>query len=256
MAHEVLDALRYPALAVGRDDGNARTSDMAIITLDTGATQHKLSDLAPRHALLAHQLEACRQQFLDHRRVGFEVRRRHLYVWLAFDHAAVPAHIFGDVFCSVVLADPHVVMRHPLELVFGRDLLRPGRRALAEFGLKGGMGVRRQHIAALRVRLVLALCIEVEEHRRVGVKDRLHTDGLPVVVLVLVVFVLSAQAPSAHAALYSIVECIVIGFVGRAALLVGAIKAVKHVGESVILCAVTGLEIDGRPVRPKLILDA
>jgi hypothetical protein len=103
--------------------------------------------------------------------------------------------------------------------------------------------VGREHVAALGVRLVLALGVQVEEHAGVGVEDRLDGDVCGVVVIVVLVLVHRAQAPGTVAAADRLLERVVVGFVRGAALLVGPVQAGAGVGEIVGRRAVLGLEL-------------
>ena len=115
------------------------------------------------------------------------------------------------------------------------DDLGPVGRVVAPFLFIAGPGHRGDHEAGLGVRLVLALAVEVEKYRAVGVEDRLHTDALILVFLVLLVLVDGAQAPGAKAAAHCFLKGVVVGLVGHAVLLVGTVQAVAGLGQLVVL---------------------
>ena len=232
LAHAALDVVHEPALAVDRNDGDFLAGDVACI-LQNAATRHDvLVDLARLDLALAHLDAADGRQGLFERRVGQEVGLA--VALLGAVDGSEDADRLADILDLVILGDVDHVRRTPVELVLV-DFLWPVGRVVAPGFLVGLACHAGDDVAVPGVGLVLALGVEVEEHRAVGIEDRLDQDALVLVVLVLVVLVDIAQTPCTEATAHCLLEGIVVGLVGHAVLLIGTVQAVARLGQLVVL---------------------
>ena len=136
------------------------------------------------------------------------------------------------------------------------DFLWPRGRIVAPFILVGLACHGRDDEAALGICLVLALGVQVEEHRRVSIKDRLNADALLLVLFVLFILVHGAQTPCTKAASHTFLEGVVISFFSTAVLLVSTVQAVTCVSQFVVLLAFLAHKVDGDAVVAVLVDDA
>ena len=90
----------------------------------------------------------------------------------------------------------------------------------------------------------MALGIKIEEHGGVSVVDRLNADALLFVLFVVLVFVDGTQAERTEATADSLLEGVVVGFIGAAVLLVRTEQAIAHVGHLVVVGAVLAHEVN------------
>jgi hypothetical protein len=211
--HAPLDVVDEPALSVERDDRDALAGDVALVGLDAVAGQDVFAHLADLHPLLAHLAEA--RALEEVALLVGQLRVAYAHVGLVLDEAAEPVHELGRLLDAVVLRDEDHVVLHPLEAVgaAARGLL-DADRVVVELLDEGLLRHRVQHPAAFRVGLVLALRVEVEVDRGVGIEDRLDADALLVVVLVVFVLVVGAHARGAEPAADALLEAVVVGLLG------------------------------------------
>ena len=232
VAHAALDVVHEPALAIDRHDGDAVACDVACVFEHLAAGHdvlvHALAlDLAPPHLAAADGV----QGFFE---VLVLVEVDLAVALLGAVDGSEDADGLVDLLDLIVFGDKHHVGRGPVELVLV-DYLGPVGRVVAPLLFIAGPGHRGDHEAGLGVRLVLALAVEVKEHRAVGIEDRLHADALILVFLVLIVLVDGAQTPGTKAAAHCLLEGVVVGLVGHAVLFVGTVQAVAGVGQLIVL---------------------
>ena len=154
---------------------------------------------------------------------------------------------FRRLFDAVDLGHINDIRRGPVECHL-LNALGPGGRVIFPDFAVGIRRHRRQHIAHARVRLVLALGIQIKEHGRVSVVDRLNADALLFVLFVVLVFVDGTQAERTKATADSLLESVVVRFIGAAVLLVRTEQAVTHVGHLVVVGAVLAHEVNSDAV--------
>ena len=250
VAHAALDAVHDPALTVKRDDRNHAARHQTAVLQHLAAAHQVLAALLALDLLAAGLGVAGRGQLFGQGRVFLQLLLGVLH--LIAHEAGEPNHRFLDFLDAVQLADPDDIRRTPV--VFRRvDIARPGGGRVVPLLLIFGARHRREHIAALRVGLVLALGAQVVEHRHVSVEDGFEGNGLPVVLVVVLVLVAGPHAPGTHAARSAFFESVVVGLICRAAALVGPQHPVAGIGELVARVAVLALEIDGHAVGAVLV---
>ena len=170
MAHTTLDVVHKPALAVNRDDGDALACDESCILKNAPTAHDVLAHLAGLDFALANLDAANGREGFFQCQVFREVFGLVLF-FRAVD-GLKDADCLGDVFYFVVFGHKNNVRGAPIELVLV-DNLRPVGGVVVPFFLVAFAGHGINHVAEACVGFVLALGVEVKEHRAVSVKDRL-----------------------------------------------------------------------------------
>ena len=106
------------------------------------------------------------------------------------------------------------------------DDLRPVRWVIVVGFLVALAGHACDHEGILGVRLILALGVQVKEHRAVSIEDWLHADALPVVLVVFFVLVDCPQPPRTNAAAHGFFKSVVVGLISHRCLLVCSVQAI------------------------------
>ena len=240
MAHASLDVVDKPAFAVDDHDRDALACDVACV----------FEHLATGHDVLVHALgldpalahfdcaDGC-QSFLKHfvfGKVGLGVA-----FFLACDGLkyADGLSLFLDL---VVLGHIDHIGCAPVKFVLVDDLWPVGR-VITPCVFVCLARHRCDDKAELGIGFVLAFGTKVEEHRAVGIEDRLDADALAIVLWVFLVFVDGAQAPCTNATTDRFLEGVVVGFIGHRCLLVGSVEAIADLGQLVILSTIFGDEV-------------
>ena len=153
------------------------------------------------------------------------------------------AQRLGYLFLDVVFGNVDHVRRGPVELD-EVDHLWPCRGVIVETVFVGLDRHGRQDVAFLRVLLVLALGVQVEEHARVSVEDRLEHNALLFVFGVAFVLILVRETPRTEPAADRFLESVVVGLVCAAVLLICPVKLVAGVGQLQVGTPVLGDKIN------------
>ena len=253
MAEHAFFVVDEHPLAVHGDNRNVLSSDNAAVLEDFAAVHDVFTNLALIDGFLARLDIALGGQFsllfivqvfggdLDWRLI----RKRGQAEEMDFPL------FYGDL---IVLADVHHRWRVPVEAGQVLHLVEGGGVNVDTIGLFEILVRHRvDHPTLGRVRLVLALGVRIEEHRGIRIVDRLDANPLTVVVLVAFVLIFSPQAPGTKAPGGGLIECIVVGLVCIAFLLVGSIQPITGVGCFIAGRIIFGAKVDGYPVVPVLV---
>ena len=124
------------------------------------------------------------------------------------------------------------------------DDLRPVRRVVVVDFLVTVAGHARDYKTELGVRLVLALCVQIEEYGTVCIVDWFKADPLAIVLVIFFIFVDCPQSPCSDATTHRLFESIVVGFISHRCLLISSVQAIADLGQLVVLCPVFAHIID------------
>ena len=240
MAHASLDVVDEPALAVDDHDWDALACNVTCIFQHLAARHdvfvHALGlDLALAHLDCANGCQSFFQRFV----VG------KVDLGVAFFFACdglEDADGLGLFLDLEVLGHIDHIGSAPVEFVLVNDLW-PACWVITPCVFVGLLRHRCDDKAESGIRLVLALGLQVEEHRAVCIEDWLDADALAIVFWVFLVFVDCAQAPGTDTAADCFLKGVVVGFIGHRCLLVRSVQAIADLGQLVILHAIFGDEV-------------